>query len=237
MDLSFVRFTKAGKPGPDNRRIYCNDDGVFIGPDCALIRAETDCAGHRSYQLRPPSEIARLLDAGYGTRFGVDSLVSWLNVIAKALNDGDMTLAQIATLQLGLPALADGAAVSRMAAADRLLKAGFDPNEPRDWHGRWTTGGSAGGGPRRQLAEHAQTQAAAHAGPPTLVHLVGFPDSIPPFTKPRIRGKDGYGLGYFGANRDYGRRHAGVDLVAPLGTLVTSPVSGRIAIFDPYGRD
>jgi len=29
----------------------------------------------------------------------------------------------------------------------------------------------------------------------------------------------------------------GVDLIAPPGTPVTSPVSGRIAIFDPYGRD
>jgi len=56
MDLSFARLIKAGKPGPDNRRIYCNDGGVFIGPDCALIRAETDCAGHTSYKLRARSE-------------------------------------------------------------------------------------------------------------------------------------------------------------------------------------
>ena len=65
MDLSLTRLTKAGEPGPDNRRIYCNDDGVFIGPDCALIRAETDLAGRKSYTLRPRSEIAHLLDAGY----------------------------------------------------------------------------------------------------------------------------------------------------------------------------
>ncbi len=38
-----------------------------------------------------------------------------------------MTLARIATLQLRLPELPDGAAVNRMAAADRLLKAGFNP--------------------------------------------------------------------------------------------------------------
>ena len=107
MDLSFARFTKAGKPGPDNRGIYCDDDGVFIGPDCALVRAETDCAGHMSYQPRPPSEIAHLLDAGHRTHFSIDSLMSRLNVIAKALNDGDMTLAQIATLQVGLPELLD----------------------------------------------------------------------------------------------------------------------------------
>ena len=52
-----------------------------------------------------------------------------------------------------------------------------------------------------------------------------------------MRQQDGYGWGTFSAHRDGGRKHAGVDLVAPPGTLVTSPVSGRIAIFDPYGRD
>ena len=55
-----------------------------------------------------------------------------------------MTLAQIATLQLRLPELPDGPAVNRMAAADSLLKAGFNADEPRDWHDRWTTGGDAG---------------------------------------------------------------------------------------------
>jgi hypothetical protein len=30
-----------------------------------------------------------------------------------------------------------------MAYLERLLKRGYNPDEPRDWHGRWTTGGSA----------------------------------------------------------------------------------------------
>ena len=58
--------------------------------------------------------------------------MSRLNVIAKALDDGDLALAWIGALQLGLPELADGAAVSRMAATDRLLKYNFNPDEPRD---------------------------------------------------------------------------------------------------------
>ena len=140
MDLFFARLIKAGKLGPDNRRIYCNDDGVFIGPDCALIRAETDLAGHKSYTLRPRSEIAHLLDAAHVAHFGLDSLMSRLNAIAKALDDGDLGLAWIGALQLGLPELPDGAAVNRMAAADRLLKAGFNPDEPRDPDGQWTAG-------------------------------------------------------------------------------------------------
>ncbi len=165
MDLSsFARLIKAGKPGPDNRRIYCNDDGVFIGPDCALIRAETDCAGHTSYKPRPRSEIARLLDAGYGIHLGLDSVVSSLNAIAKALDDGDITLAMIATLQLGLPELADGAASERMAAADRLLKYNFNPNEPRDSHGRWTTGGDPGSEAPQDPPVYAQAGTGAASG-------------------------------------------------------------------------
>ncbi len=46
MDLSLAKLIKAGKPGADNRRVYCADDGVFIGPGCALIRAETDLGGY-----------------------------------------------------------------------------------------------------------------------------------------------------------------------------------------------
>ncbi len=68
MDLSFARLIKAGKPGPDNRRIYCNDDGVFIGPDCALIWAGTGLAGRKSYTAfccnRTQPEYPRLLRDG-----------------------------------------------------------------------------------------------------------------------------------------------------------------------------
>ncbi len=239
MDLSLARLSKAGKPGPDNRRIYCNADGVFIGPDCALIRAEPARAGRKSYMLRPRSEIAYLLDAGYGTHLGADSVISSLNVIAKALDDGNATLAMIATLQLGLPELPDGAAATRMAAADRLLKYNFNPDEPRDSHGRWTTDGGAGAEAQPQLVtQNVPSPATAQDDPPKLVHVAGYPDSTSPVPNPEIRQTDPYGAGGFNERRDNGRRHHhGVDLVAPPGTPVTSPVSGRIAIFDPYGRD
>jgi len=180
MDLSSARLIKAGTPGPNNRGIYCNDDGVFIGPDCALIRAETDLAGHKSYTLRPRFEIAHLLDAAHVTHFGLDSLMSRLDVIAKALDDGDLALAQIATLQLGLPELADGAAVSRMAAADRLLKYNFNPDEPRDSHGRWTTNASADADPQPQLVtQNVPSPAAAQPDPPSHVHFSGW-DQLSP---------------------------------------------------------
>jgi len=86
MDLSLARLIKTGTPGLDNQRIYCNTNGVFIGPDCALIQACTDCAGRRRYKVRTSPEIACLVDAGCGTHFGLDSLMASLNVIAKAID-------------------------------------------------------------------------------------------------------------------------------------------------------
>jgi hypothetical protein len=59
------------------------------------------------------------------------------------LNEGDVTRAMIAAIYLRLPEVgAEGAA--RLAAVDAALRK-YSEAEPRDWHGRWTTGGAAGG--------------------------------------------------------------------------------------------
>ena len=39
---------------------------------------------------------------------------------------------------------------------------------------------------------------------------------------------DVYGKGHFGASRNKGRRHHGVDFLAPIGTAVYAPKSGRV---------
>ncbi|UAB77431.1 hypothetical protein INR77_11555 [Erythrobacter sp. SCSIO 43205] len=49
-----------------------------------------------------------------------------------------------------------------------------------------------------------------------------------PFPGAQVRGQDGWGNGAFGASRGRHRRHAGVDFAALPGTLITSPVTGRI---------
>ena len=102
-----------------------------------------------------------------------------LEIIAKALDDGNVALAKIATLQLGLPELPDGAAVNRMAAADRLLKAGYNPNEPRDELGRWTTGRDGSSDSRTQVAQNTQSSSAARSSPSNHVHFSGW-DKLSP---------------------------------------------------------
>jgi hypothetical protein len=71
---------------------------------------------------------------------GIDPTRSYpgLDVIAQALNQGDIGRAMIAAIQLRLPNLnVEGAA--QIAYVDQALKK-YNPNEPRDEHGRWTTG-------------------------------------------------------------------------------------------------
>lgn len=65
------------------------------------------------------------------------------------------------------------------------------------------------------------------------------PKLVSPFSGARVRGRDAYGEGCFGARRDGGRRrHLGVDLIAEPGALVTSPADGHLAgTIEPYPND
>ena len=72
-----------------------------------------------------------------------------LEAVARALNAGETALAMTSAVLLKFPEPDWNAAV-RIAQADELLK--YDPDEPRDWRGRWTTrGGGAATKPKVQL--------------------------------------------------------------------------------------
>ena len=65
-----------------------------------------------------------------------------------------------------------------------------------------------------------------------------LPPMSSPVANPRIRGKDGYSSGQYGASRDGGTRsHDGVAVVTEPGETVVSPVTGTYqAPFDPYNK-
>jgi hypothetical protein len=65
-----------------------------------------------------------------------------LRSIATALDKGDLARAIIITQFMRLPPLVDDGARCRAIKADQLAKAGFNPNQARDDHGRWTSSGS-----------------------------------------------------------------------------------------------
>jgi len=91
---------------------------------------------------RPQPEIALLLKTAYGK--DPTGLQARLDAIAGALNSGDFAQAMIAAVHTRTPDLSPEAA-SRLAKADEALaKYNYNPDEPRDWHGRWTKDGSAG---------------------------------------------------------------------------------------------
>jgi hypothetical protein len=87
------------------------------------------------FSPRPPAEVAALLLAAYGKHGDERAVQRGLEVVAGALTEGDLCKAMIAALHLRLPAPpAEG--VRRLAVVQDFL-AKYDPDEPRDWHGRW----------------------------------------------------------------------------------------------------
>lgn len=68
-----------------------------------------------------------------------------------------------------------------------------------------------------------------------------LPKMQPPVAYPKIRERDGWGKGEFGAKRDEGvkqRQHKGADIVTKPGETVFSPVDGKVEVrkSDPTGR-
>lgn len=66
---------------------------------------------------------------------------SSVDLIAEALNRSDFARAMIAAVLTRTPEI-DREAARRLASAESRL-AKYDPNEPRDWRGRWTRDGAA----------------------------------------------------------------------------------------------
>jgi hypothetical protein len=129
----------AGTAGGD---AYVAPEGFFLADGSPLVTVDFAKNDGRA-QVRPAIEIALLLEAAYGECADAAPLLKGLEAVARALDAGDLARAAIAAVHLGLPPMTDPAAPQRLVEADRLLKGSFDPNEPRDQRGRWTTGSAA----------------------------------------------------------------------------------------------
>lgn len=118
--------------------LHCSPDGVTLAGISLLRTTITGLAP------RPRVDLGALLKAAYGRDLDPDALASGLTVVAKALNDGDLGRAMVAAVRLQLPDLDDGGA-ARLADVDGTLSKAYNGQEPRDWRGRWTTGGAGAG--------------------------------------------------------------------------------------------
>jgi len=122
---------------PAEAGLCCRNNGLTL----AGVRL-LDAHG-AGFEPRPLSELQRILDAAYGSDSGIDAVtyLPGLRTVARALDDRDLSRAMIASLLLKLPEInTDGAA--RLSGIEALLKFNYNPLEPRNWHGRWTDGGS-----------------------------------------------------------------------------------------------
>lgn len=127
-------FGLSEKPG--TLGLSCSQKGLALAGVPLLRHAE------HGFVPRSPAEIARLLSSAYDIEADVSSVMAGLDVVAGALNGGDTVRAMIAAAQLKLPTLDWDGAV-RIARAEEALRK-YGSNQPRDWHGRWTTGGAGG---------------------------------------------------------------------------------------------
>lgn len=135
--IAKYRLAKRGGHG-----LACDQDGLTLGP-APLVLAAQGRTGSPVFHAVSPCWLAEVLTIAYGPGFNpeVAYRAEKLEVIARALTEGQLTEATIGALHLHLPEL-DVQAFERLA-----LIAKYNPDQPRDWHGRWTTEGNDRDGP------------------------------------------------------------------------------------------
>jgi hypothetical protein len=121
----------------DGLGLSCDDRGLYLA-GIPLLRCERG-----RFRPRPGTEIAKLLGSAYRAPVDCAALDGGLEAVANALNEGETARAMIAAVHLRLPTLDWHGGVRILRAEVALAKYDFNPNEPRDWHGRWTTGGDS----------------------------------------------------------------------------------------------
>jgi hypothetical protein len=117
---------------PRSRRIMVDAGGAMLGPDCVLVRRTA-----QGFLCADRNEAAVIQGFLRLEPDDPDWLFRQCCRIARALADGQMAMAQIYGLLIPTDGL-DDRQIKQLALAAPSIKANFDPNEPRDTHGRWT---------------------------------------------------------------------------------------------------
>lgn len=104
MNLPLVRIFRLLPRGEGG--LACDESGVVLGA-AELVRAGADATGRRRCETVPPRALERVLNAAYGPQpeAAVLRFHRGLRRAAAALEAGDLCLAGIETVLLGLPDL------------------------------------------------------------------------------------------------------------------------------------
>ncbi len=135
----FAQMRRVYERGRRSRGLVVDRDGVALGPDVVLVRHSA--AGYRCARTDDLVRLTRLVFTGDA---GFQRLPAVLAQIARALDAGDLVKAQLLGLEIPIGEL-DDSQLARLAGAADLVKVGFDPSQPRDEGGRWTSEGGGDG--------------------------------------------------------------------------------------------
>lgn len=116
--------------------LRCDSTGLFFAGEPLL---ERDSEGR--FRPRPSATIKSVLSRSKLVDVYLESNVRSVNVVATALNDGQIANAMIAAVLMRLAEPDDN--ISGTTVDRELGKAGYDPAEPRDERGRWARDGSS----------------------------------------------------------------------------------------------
>jgi len=140
------RFALSDQP---EEGVCCDQNGVYVGGVPLLERTKSNTM---EWQPRPLAALDRELGIRYGLPIELNSKLSGLAAVARALSRGDLLHARIATLHLQLPdpptrsrpprSTNEIIDLARQLSASDLLKAGWDPAK----HPRWPAGSPGGVG-------------------------------------------------------------------------------------------
>jgi hypothetical protein len=129
-------FHRLHTRGRRSRGLVVDRQGMMIGPECVIVRYTASgfrCVGR--------AEAAVIQQIAFSDR-RPDWLFDYGCRIAKALGAGNLALAQIYGVHASTLVELSDQQVACLAKAAAIVKAGFNPDEARDWHGRWTTEGN-----------------------------------------------------------------------------------------------
>lgn len=128
-----ARLWKLSSGGGDGLGLTCTKDGLFLGRTALIERHG------QGYAVRAPADLERLLARAYGRRVAVDRVMPGFRLVAAALGERNLCLAQITALRLRLPDLSDDMVRGSLETEDRLIKSapggdrlarsGWDPEE------------------------------------------------------------------------------------------------------------